>query len=337
MFDAKNIYPEITIGQIFSSISEYDIFLRYCNNFKEIDKAFLSEFYEDKKADCYISQSKSNRLYYKDFGEAETLSCFEYVMKKYSCTFKESLHIICNDFNLFDVRSDLKPSLYIGREKSDVILKPKVRSTITIFPRNWDYNDYLYWSKYEITFELLDEYDVIPCKHVYLHKNEKTIIFNHNKFNPIYAYKFVFDDKYSYKIYKPLSPDKKYKWLFSGGVRYNIEGEDQLPLHGDLLIITKSLKDVMCLRVLGYSAISLQGEANRLERDLVDKMLKRFNEIAVLFDNDETGMKYSKIINDEYGFKIFFVPLNSGCKDVSDYIKKNGIREAKKMLNDVGL
>ena len=334
MFSAQDVYPDISLDHIFSQVSEYDIFRKYVKNFKEIDVPFLSEFYDDKSADCYIYQNSSNKLNYKDFANVEhQFTCIYYIMFKYNCNYKEALLIICNDFNLFDVKQDLKPTMFLGKDVNNPIIQHKIKSTITIQVRNWDIVDYNYWSKYTIDFGLLDSYDIFPCSNVYLHKGERTIVFNSTKANPIYAYRFTNDGKYSYKIYKPLSPDKRYKWLFSGGVKENIEGFDQLPLHGDILILNKSLKDVICTKLCGYSSVSLQGEANTLEQSLVDKLLKRFNQIIILYDNDEQGIKSAKSIANKYGFKSIIIPLEYDCKDLSELIAKIGLKDAKIVLN----
>lgn len=332
MFQANDIYPHIKTSDIFSKISEYDIFKKYCSNFKELDKSFLSEFYKDKNPSCRITQSKSNALYYKDYGTGDGYNCFKYIMFKYSCSFQESLLIICNDFNLFKVDNNLQPTLMLGKDTIQHEVKPRVKPTITIQTRSWNNIDYNYWSKYGIDFGLLESFDVYPVKYCYLHKGDKTVIFESTKTNPIYGYRFEHEGKYSYKIYKPLSPDKKYKWLFSGGSKYNIEGFDQLPLFGNLLIISKALKDVMVLKTLGYSAISLQGEANTLEYELVEKLLKRFKEIIVFYDQDNQGIKSANAITQEYGFKSIFIPLEYKAKDISDFVEKFNIKLAKELM-----
>lgn len=335
MFEAKDIHIDLTVDSILNFVSEYDIFKKYCPNFIELDKSFKSEFYDDKNGSCRITQDNNNRLFYKDFGNIEQSfsSPFNYIMYKYNCTFQESLKIISNDFNLNKLSYNIKPNIILGREDNTIINKPKIKSTITILPRNWNLVDYNYWSKYNINFSILNDYNIIPCSNIYLHKQDKTIVFNSTKENPIYAYRFCNDGKYSYKIYKPLSPDKKYKWLFSGGVKENIEGEDQLPLFGDTLILTKSLKDIICIKMAGYPAISLQGEANKLEESLVSKMLKRFNRIIVLYDNDEQGIISSKSIVNKYRFKSIIIPLEYNCKDYSELVAKIGQKEAKIVLN----
>lgn len=332
MFNADKINPDIDIKELFSKVSEYDIFKKYCTNFEEIDKSFLSEFYNDTNPGCRIYQNKNNKLYYKDFGNGDHLGCINYVMKKYYCNFKEALNIISNDFGLLTFNLKEKPE-FILSETITNLNKPKFKPFITINSRNWNITDYNYWSKYNITFDLLEKYDVIPCKNIYLHKLNKTIVFNNTDSNPIYAYRFTHEGKYSYKIYFPLNVNKKHKWLFSGGYSENIEGFDQLPLFGDLLIITKSLKDIICCKLCGYDAISLQGEANKLSIDLMNKLKKRFNNFILFYDNDEQGIKSAHKITSNYDFKSIIIPLEYDCKDLSELIAKNGLNEANVILN----
>ncbi len=339
MFNADDIVISLSKDQIFEKISEYDIWKYYCKNFEEINKSFCSELYNDRNPSCRIQQLESGMLIYKDFGTGDTYTCFKYIMTKFGCNYHEALVIISNDFGLLKTsKIALKPSFILGREELKLAIKPRVKSTISILARSWNLGDYNYWSKYGISFDLLESYNVYPCKHVYLHKDDKTIIFTHTNSNPIYAYRFTGEDKYSYKIYKPLEPNKKYKWLFSGGSSTDIEGMDQLPLFGELLIITKSLKDCMVYSTLGYSAISLQGEGNKLDNQLVTKLLKRFTRIVVQYDNDEQGEKSAYKLQESYNFSIFTVPPISKCKDLAEYKQKYGFKETLRMvMEDWGL
>ncbi len=74
-----------------------------------------------------------------------------------------------------------------------------------------------------------------------------------------YAYVEFKDEEISYKIYQPYA-DKKHKWI--NNANYSVhQGYTQLPSHGDFLIITKSLKDVMSLRdVMGITSVGLRGQ-----------------------------------------------------------------------------
>lgn len=330
MFNLKDAITDISLQDILSKITEYDIWKRYCTNFEEINKPFLSELYDDRNPSCRIYQASFNKLTYKDFGTGDTYSCFDYICKKYGCNFKESLKVIYNDFKLGSIKVDIIPQLVLNNA-SEGLKIPNKKSSIEIVPQPWTYTDYKYWSDYEIPFELLDEYNVFSCERVYLHtKSGKTLEYVYRNDNPIYAYRFCFDGKYSYKIYFPLA-DKKHKWLFSGGSENDIEGYDQLPYHGDTLILTKSLKDCMCYNLIGLPAISLQGETNKLKQELVTKLYKRFNRIIVCYDNDEEGIRGSKRLKQQYNFDYFFIEEE---KDLSDFVKLYGLNSAKEMINN---
>jgi len=330
MFDFNNIDIQVTEQEILSKVSEFDIFKKYCSNFIELDKSFCSDLRYDKNPDCRIYISTNNRLYYKDFSSGEHLSCFHYIMKKYNCTYYEALNIISTDFNIKKITysKNIVPLGIIPKSINPIGVK--IKSSIEIKSQPWTIYDYNYWNQYNINFEILDLYNVFSCKYIFLIKGDKRYITEYKNNNPVYAYRFTNLNKYSYKVYRPLEPNKQFKWLFSGGVSSDIEGYDQLPLNGKILVLTKSLKDCMCYYTLGIPAISLQGEANKLEQDLVDKLLKRFDLIIVNYDNDPPGIKATESLVNQYKFKHFYIDDE---KDLSDYIKQFGIDKAKKLIN----
>jgi len=95
------------------------------------------------------------------------------------------------------------------------------------------------------------------------------------------TYAFKFKDRY--KIYAPY--DKENKWL-SNTRKTDIQGYSQLPTKGERLIITSSLKDVMCLNAAGYHSIALQSEMEVPDEKLISKLKDRFKTIEILYDND---------------------------------------------------
>lgn len=340
MFTVDELYTNIRISDIEAVASELDIFKKYCSNFTELNKDFKSEFYDDKKPDCRVYISDNGKLKYHDFGAKDDhFNCYTYVMRKYSCNFRECLKIIANDFNIKGTSEpfNMQPNTNFTKERVvHFPYVPKVKPIIKIVSRNWNLTDYEYWYKqYKISFEWLMSYNVIPCQYVYLQKGQETTVFTESKVSPIYAYKFIFEGVVSYKIYFPLSTNKKFKWLFSGITANNIEGFDQLPDKDDLLIITKSLKDVICCRLCGYSAISLQGEGNKLSTDLFNKLNSRFIRFIVLYDNDDGGKEGSAEMVKKYGFKSIIIPPEYECKDLAELIAKIGLKEAKTVLESI--
>lgn len=328
MYTFDNATLPITLEEIENKVSDLEIFKKYCSNFNKLDTDFLSEFYDDNRPSCRIFNKGNGKLAYKDFGTGEYYTSIDYIKRKYNCTFVEALNIIANDFNISKIKLDIKPSTLI---LNDIVIASNFKSKIEIISQPFTITDYNYWISHKIPLSLLQEYNVFSCSHVFLHKSDKIVTFEYNKANPIYAYRFCWEGEYYYKIYKPLEINRKYKWLFSG-TKECIEGEDQLPLHGDLLILTKSLKDCMAYNLIGLPAISLQGEANRIERGMLDRVLKRFKRVVVNYDNDVEGQRGANRIMQQMGFKSFIIDLP--FKDLSEYMKQNTIEQAKIMINN---
>lgn len=327
----NKVEPQTSKEEILLKISEYDIFKRYCSNFRELNVSFISDLRVSDSANCRIHINDDNQLRYKDFKDGTYLDCWNYVMKKFNCHYYEALNIIANDFNIKHSDINISPKILTANDEFKIILNnvPREKSIINVITQPFNLTDFNYWNQYKIPLELLQKYNVFSAKNVYLIKGNKRIIFEYSKSNPCYAYRFSESGKeYSYKIYWPMTNNKKYKWLFSGGAN-NVEGLDQLPLHGDLLILTKSLKDCMCYNVLDVPAISLQGESNKLDKELVAKLLKRFNKIIINYDGDDTGVAETNKLNRQYGFDYFYI---DEYKDLSDYIKNKGLDEAKHMI-----
>jgi hypothetical protein len=325
MFKLSDAYTGISYDDIKSKVSEYDLWRYYCHNFKDLNRSFKSELYNDKNPSCRIFKS-NDTLLYKDFGdEGIVYNVPTYIQAKYKCTYIEALKIIVNDFKIFDAKIQIPKTLKNIPLEETLLFKPK--PIIEIKPKSFTITDYDYWHQYHITLELLTFYNVQACEEVHLHKDYGIITFYYRKDNPIYAYKFTNSEGNNYKIYFPKA-EKRYKWLFSGN-QNDIEGFDQLDWIGDNLILTKSLKDCMVYRLIGLNAISLQGEANKLSQELVTKLLSRYNQIIVNYDNDTEGIKGTKRLENQYEFKYFFI---DEYKDISDYCKAYGLEKTKELI-----
>lgn len=333
MLDFTNSERSVTIEDILGRVSEFDIFKRYCENFEDINLPFCSTLRVDNKPGCRIYITSDDKLRYKDFASGEHFSCWNYIMAKYSCTYHESLRIVSNDFGITSGAVNIDPQLVISRSITKLKeVHMKVKSSIEIINQPFNITDYDYWNQFGIDFDTLSKYNVSSAKTVCLYTRDgMRYIMDYRNSNPSYAYKFTRGDDISYKVYWPLSADKKKKWLFSGEVKKNTEGFDQLPERGELLILTKSLKDVMCYSKLGYSAISLQGEGQALSDGLYDILTSRFDKIVVNYDEDEEGINASMRFKNDYKFNYYFV---DGQKDLSDYIKTNSLDKAKTMITD---
>jgi len=346
MFDFSKIQSDdsyITKDFIFSRLSDKDIIEFYLNTKLQYSNLISSPFREDKNPSFGIKYNGS-KFTAKDFSTNETFDCFTIVQKLYNCNFQEALRIISNDFNLKNKTTKLG---YVSEHRvfesinNLSSIKPK-KNVITIEEQPFTKQDLEYWNIYGIDEDTLKLFNVKSCKYVWLNGS---LCRTYNSKNPVFAYQF----NKAYKIYCPLTNNKKTKWLFSGN-QNDIEGYNKFITNVftsavekyeqsclDTLIITKSLKDVMCLYKLGYQAISLQSEVNTISSKLYEDLKKRgIKNIYIFLDNDKAGIAGTNNIVSAYPDTIpIFIPDEYGVKDISDYINQFGLIEAKHLIDSL--
>jgi len=296
---------------LLQKIGDYEIFKFYIPNFIEIGKSFSSPFRKDNNPSCNIIEY-NNRLWYKDFGDpnqfkAET--CVQLIMRLYSLDYKTTIQ---------KIRSDLLVKRFKPVIQEVKKIKKQSNTKIRIKRREWTEEDENYWRQYGITIDLLEQYNVSPISHFWIIKDETILI---QAQTLCYSFDYYWNEGiFRRKIYQPLA-DKKEKW-FSVNDTTVIQGWKMLPKTGDILIITKSLKDVITLRVAGYYAIASNSESSFIPESVFNKLKKRWNKIIIWYDNDETGLIRAKIYSDKYN--IPFITTDDIEKDPSDYRKAYG-------------
>ena len=148
---------------------------------------------------------------------------------------------------------------------------------------------------------------------------------NAPKEKPMFAYSV-----YSkFKIYRPFYKQKRF---YTNCLTVDIQGWEQLDYSNDTVFITKSMKDVMLLHELGYSAVAPNGEGHSIPPKAIDILRKNFKHVIVLYDRDIHGMASArKLLNKHKDFDFMLTPRNTS-KDLSDYYQKYGKEETIKIL-----
>lgn len=304
--------PDIDKQYILKHVSEEEIYKRYFNldvSFEGGAK-FCSPLRSDRNPTCnFFRHRRSREIYLKDHAGHFVGNCFDAVMVYYGCTFMKALLIIADDFELTKTNVERVPIKHqlVEREKSE----------IKFIKRNWNQEDNDYWKSYGISEELLEYFNVYAVQNVFLNGN---LMYTYHKSNPAYAYMFGDDD---IKIYFPKK--KENRFICNTSVT---QGYKQLPDKGKTLIITKSMKDILVLYNLGYSAISLQSETKYISEEQYDDLKNRFDEIYSLYDFDLTGVRSANKMRKLYGIPaLFFTNGRFGkedfcAKDVSDKVQR---------------
>lgn len=306
----------ITLDWILSKVTEYDIYAKYIGQFK-VGMIYNSPFRKDKNPSFGIYYSKrTKQLLFKDHGTGECGNVIKFV----------SLFTGKTEYN--DILSDIVDKLNITNNTKLVSSKqyiPPTETVIGVVRQEFTDVDINYWKQFNISINTLKKFNVNSIKYYLCNGIVKG---TYKRENPMYAYK-VYNN---FKIYRPLA-DKYTKWR-NNLTNYDIQGYEQLPQKGDILFITKSMKDVMCLHEMGYPAVSPSSESTFLPKDVLEQLKTRFNRIIILFDRDTAGVKRSRKLSRETGLEAMFINKKFKAKDVSDAVKANSFEEIKNWLDE---
>lgn len=277
--------------------------------------SIYSPFRKDSHPSLSI-QYWENRIMYTDFGTGYSgnivhlLSCcsgiHNYNLLLYKLQTKEDIIIK----HPLVVSNKINANIY-----SKIHYKTKA-TVIDIRVKKWDSDSVKYWKQYGINTKQCTFANIYPIDYYII--NGITI-----KTDPIsFAYKYSVDNTYKYKIYQPLN--KKYKWV-SNINKKCISLYDKIPSKCKAVIICSSMKDAMCVWCNTHiPTIALQNEIQSISKSLIKDLKDRCNNnLYILYDNDETGLKYAKKHAMEHDITNIIIPPFEQGKDISDYYIHN--------------
>lgn len=216
-------------------------------------------------------------------------------------------------------------------------------------------SDMAFWGKYGINKETLDRYNVVAINTMTLQRpnGTKYHLYGNGKEHPRYAY--MFNGGKTMKVYDPFPqvnkithmPYPRFSWYNHPRETEIIFGLEQLPARGDRVYITGGEKDVMSLAAHGFNAVAFNSETARLNEKVLDNLAGRFDNIIILYDTDNTGIKESKErfkeLKDDYPVARVELPFDGPAtepgkkpenKDISDFFKLGRTAEELTKLTD---
>lgn len=314
-------FQEINLSKeyILNKVDSEDILSYYLGFRIPFNRHIISPIREENHPSFSFIRRRSGDITWMDWTSKETGDCFSLLQKLYNINFYDCLKMIYEDF--IKIKSTT-----VSIEQKSLKSKENSQKQVILEFQPFTGIDIEYWKQFNISLDLLTKFNVKSLKRLKLTKDDKTHEFYYSYNNPMYYYGFG----ENFKVYRPLSP-KRGKWFFFGKSS-DIEGYDQLPWIKELLVITKSLKDVMTLNSLGYSAISLQGEGNKLDFKIYQKLNKRFKTIVSFYDNDKQGIIGANLLKDSYDIKHIFIPKKYSVKDISEFCSNYGVDSTKNWI-----
>ena len=308
----------MSLKDLLDKLDDYDIYSYYVGQFK-IGKLFNSPLRSDDKNPSFaIFKGVNGKLFFKDHGSGEGGNAIKFVKLYKGIQTRDEL-----ERELLRIVRKMNPNSgnAIRTYSYSVDSGP---TDIGIVRQPFTDVDKQYWKQFHISIDTLKKFQVFSIKYFLCNR---VVRGTYKENSPMYAYKV--DDKF--KIYRPLA-SKYTKWRTNLTNR-NVQGLSEIPKEGgNLLIITKSLKDVMCLYEMGFNAIAASSETTFIPNDMLQSLRSKWKHIVILYDRDKTGMLESRKYSKQYKLDAIFVHKKFKAKDVSDAVKNNSFADVKKWL-----
>ena len=317
--------PKITKELILSRFSEEQL-MEYYLHIPVKKGLFRSPLRRDKQPTCSFYRNKSGTLIFKDFATGQHLNIFDVVLSIFRCDYFESLRIIANDFGI--VRDNALHKNPGKINLNPIKIKDKEISKIQIEVQEFTDSELKWWGKYGISKDILKRFNVYSCKHVFLNDQ---LFAESQQHCPIFGY---YGKKYQgLELWRCYFPKRTSFRFITNWPSKKIQGYDQLPKKGKLLVITKSMKDSMCLYSCGITACAPNSENLFIPDKVLEDLKNRFENIVVLYDNDRPGLyNMAKIRKEHPELTYVFIPKRYGSKDISDFYKDHGRRETLNLI-----
>lgn len=332
---------ELTKENILSKVSSYEIFKHYSDNFKEVNKHFISDFRKEDNPSCCIAQIKGDLLY-TDFGTGQSYRSIAFVMAKLGVSYPEALQQINTDFQLgLGYILDFKPDRVVVPKMEGVAPKfqDKGFSILKKKKRPFTKRDLEYWNSFYWTEWMLTEAKTESISHYWINGNMWVVKPDELAFS--YEY-YWHGGRMQRKLYFPER--EKFKW-FSNVDNTICQLVDVMPKMGDILFITSSKKDAgifwrMQLDGMFQDTV-IHGVAPNTEGSFVPeawflKAQNRWKKIVIWYNNDwdkdnNPGVTNAIKYGEKYNLPYFYNP-DGTPKDPSDFSKKYGIEEFYKLV-----
>ncbi|MDA3855091.1 MAG: toprim domain-containing protein [Candidatus Woesearchaeota archaeon] len=269
----------------------------------------------DKQPTCAFYKNKRGVLKFKDFAgpNFDFVGAVQYIN---NCSYYKALKIIANDFGFIEISS--MPKNLPKIKYSNKVLKITEKAKIQVEIKDFSVKELEWWWSFGISKNTLKKFKVFSIKSVFLNGHYHT---SSSDQTPIYGYYggLNSDDNELWRLYMPTK--RKFRFL-SNWSATTIQGARQLPKFGDILVITKSMKDVMSLYEHGIIAVAPNSENLFLTQAQYKRVKNIFNDVYLLYDRDLAGIRGAKKIRENFpDIKILLVPKT---KDFSDFVKKYG-------------
>ena len=309
----------MSLRDLLDKVDDYTIYKYYLGEVKLGQLIHSPLRSDDANPSFALFKSSRGDILFKDHGNGEAGNALKFLKLYRGIQTREEL-----ERELLRIVRSTNPTLEVKTNNHTKVVGEGV-TNIGIVRQPFTKVDKEYWKQFHISLDTLKKFNVFSIKYFLCNR---VVRGTYKDTNPMYAYK-VFD---KFKIYRPLA-SKYTKWRTNLTNRH-VQGLAELPQEGgNLLIITKSLKDVMSLYEMGFYAISASSETSFIPEDILKSLKKKWKHIVILYDRDATGMLKARAYSKQYKLHAVFVNKRFHAKDISDAIKLNGYHKINQWLH----
>lgn len=319
-FATKGVETELTVNSILNKTTEAEIYRHYIGDFY-LGDSMKAPYRRDNNPSFVVYKAKSGQLRWKDFGKGYNGGVFNLLMLLLNSTFDEVLEDIDKSMHLGIRFYNDKPRIEYSVYKDYDKIETKA-SFLQRIVQSYTQVDKEYWSSGNVSRKTLEYLEILSTKKLFLNGD---LLWKYTDDNPIYTW----EQDRKIKGYRPLEENKKHKWVTN--FNHQIQGYNKLPRNGDILCITKSMKDIAVYNEIDIRAIAPQSEHVVITENVISELKQRFNYIFTNFDNDEAGITLSNKYKEEYNLDYF---LLEDYKDPFEFSQHKGLTEFEKLINN---
>jgi hypothetical protein len=314
MYSINDMPEYLTPNYLVSRINQEDIWFYYTGLSPEPLGLYKNPARYDVSAGCKFFQ-KSGYWWLTDFARGNKVyNCFTILKDIYNIPYPKVLEMVYTDF--LGNRKELN-------YKTDFVYSPKtvkLERKIECKLQKYTKQDIEYLKSFHLTATICKRHHVYSVSLYWIDGIQK---YSHKASDPCLGY---FEEG-KWKLYHYLREDYRFISNINSSM---LQGMEQLSYKSSTLIITKSKKDVMVYDLLGMEAVAPHSEALSKWEQHLPNLIDKYSTIYLNFDNDKAGLEAANTVIDKYPTLIpLFIPIESGEKDISDYIKSYGIENTK--------
>lgn len=308
--------PYISVKDIIAKVDQEDLFKRFLGIDVRYNKFFKAQHRKDKVPSATFRWF-GDKLRLCDWPTGDFFDIFELLQRREGISFPQVLALITSHFNI----EEIQPSPEIFKNRTEEF---SCNIQIEAFGK-WEQEHISFWKDYYFDGQHCLKHQIFAVKNAWIND---THIYGYTPKELCFCY--IYPDN-SKKLYFPNRKKSDKSPRFQGNSRMLV-GWEKLPETGEVVIITKSHKEVACYDLFDIPAISEQGEGILVDAESIEELQRRFTYVIVNLDYDIPGIKAMKKYKKAYGLQCLFLPIGKVAKDFSGYLKLYGLNETLELV-----